>query len=166
MKFKLSEKVCRTTAVCALLLLMGCQASAQTKATPVANQPVTVDIKQRSPGRRGARRYNVNTVETQRGRVVSIERISSAPNNYVGIHITLAIGDERLPVHLGPAWYLEEQVLTIEINDEIEVTGSRVVFDDNPALIAAEIDVGDTVIILRDRDGIPRWRHQGPRGPR
>ena len=169
MKTQLSDKVrYGVAAVCALLLLIAWQVSARTRLTLASasfESPATYGVKQDPPGNRGPWRYDVNTVETQRGTIVSIDRVSTEVN-VGGIHLTLDIGDEQLPVHVGPAWYLEDQFLQITINDTIEVTGSRIVIDGDPALIAAEIKIGDTVIILRDRNGLPRWRHRAPRGPR
>ena len=161
------ERRCGAAMVCTLLLLMGYLTSVDAKpsaASARGEPPAAYGVKQRGqPGNPGTRLYDVNTVETQLGTVVSIDRISTEVNAG-GIHLTLDTGNERLPIHLGPAWYLEEQSLLIAINDEIEVLGSRVVIDSAPALIAAEIKIDDTLIILRDRNGIPQWRYRGRRG--
>ncbi|MBE7385721.1 MAG: hypothetical protein F6J95_030560 [Leptolyngbya sp. SIO1E4] len=155
--------------VCALslLLLIIYPANAQTRLS-LAPQNSAL-IAHGPPDNRGPRIYDVTTVETQHGKVVSIDRTSIGVNAG-GIHLTLDISHEQLPVHLGPAWYLEDQSLDIAIDNVIEVTGSRVVIDEEPVLIAAEIKIGDTVVTLRDCDGIPLWpRHhhdhdrQGPR---
>ncbi len=165
MKQLLSYKTCyRLILVCILLSLTACQTRPWTKLTLATNSlesSIIYGIKQGPPNNRGGRYYDVNTIETQQGKVVSIDRTSTAVNTG-GIHLTLDIGDEQLPVHVGPAWYLEDQSLQITVDDEIEVTGSRVIIDNNPALIAAEIRIDDTVVVLRDRNGIPQWRHHGP----
>jgi hypothetical protein len=41
--------------------------------------------------------------------------------------------------------------------DKIEVKGSRVTISGKPAIIAAEVKKGDTILVLRDSAGIPAW---------
>ena len=104
-----------------------------------------------------ARMYNPQTVETITGDVVSIDRIMPMKGMSYGLHIVVTTDKETLPVHLGPSWYIGNQDIKILPNDKIEVTGSRVTFDGNPALIAAEVKKGDDVLTLRDANGFPVW---------
>jgi hypothetical protein len=62
-----------------------------------------------------------------------------------------------MSVHLGPAFYLENQDVKIEPKDKVEVKGSRVTFGGKPAIIAAEVKKGDEVLKLRDENGFPMW---------
>ena len=98
MKTQLSDKVrYGVAAVCALLLLITWQVSARTRLTLASESfesPATYGVKQGPPGNRGPWRYDVNTVETQRGTIVSIDRVSTEVN-VGGIHLTLDIGDEK-----------------------------------------------------------------------
>jgi hypothetical protein len=64
---------------------------------------------------------------------------------------------ETVPVHLGPAWYVENQDSTIEPGDKIGVKGSRITFQEKSAIIAAELRKGEEVLKLRDEAGIPMW---------
>jgi hypothetical protein len=70
---------------------------------------------------------------------------------------------ETVPVHLGPAWYIEKQTPRIEINDTITVIGSRVTVDGKAAIVAAQIKKGNEVLKLRDDNGVPVWS-RGRRG--
>jgi hypothetical protein len=45
----------------------------------------------------------------------------------------------------------------IQPKDTVEVKGSRVTVQGQPALIAAEVKKGDEVLKLRDEAGIPMW---------
>jgi hypothetical protein len=74
-----------------------------------------------------------------------------------GLHLLLNTGKETVDVHLGPAWYLENQDIIIKPKDKIEVTGSRITFAGQPALIAGQVKKGDTTLILRDDNGFPMW---------
>jgi len=64
---------------------------------------------------------------------------------------------ETISVHLGPAWYMDNQDVQIAVGDKVEVKGSRVTLDGKPTLIAAEVKKGDEVLTLRDANGFPAW---------
>ena len=74
-----------------------------------------------------------------------------------GVHLELKTDKETVSVHLGPGWFIENQDITIEPKDKVEIKGSRVTFDGKPAIIAAEVKKGDEVLKLRDQNGIPFW---------
>jgi len=103
------------------------------------------------------RMYDPATVETLSGTAVSIEKVTPAKGMYYGIHLILKTDKETIPVHLGPAWYVERQDTKIEKGDHIQVSGSRITFDGRPAIIAAEIGKGDAILKLRDDNGFPLW---------
>ena len=120
-------------------------------------------------GTQYGRLYDLNAIETIRGNVVSINTFTPMNGMSQGVHLTVRVGEETIPVHLGPSWHIDSQDFQVSPNDEIEVIGSRIIFDDAPAIIAAEVRHGDQVLTLRDSDGIPAWsgwRQQGGRwGP-
>lgn len=103
--------------------------------------------------------FNPSTVETIEGQVVKISyTVNKKKNSQKGVHMTVKTSDGTMtPVHLGPAWYLEQQE---EINkgDEIVITGSRITFEGKPAIVAAEITRGQMTLQLRNKQGIPAWR--------
>jgi hypothetical protein len=74
-----------------------------------------------------------------------------------GVHMTVKTATETLSVHLGPAWYLENQDVKLEPKQTVEVKGSRIDFRGKPAIIAAELHKGDEVLKLRDDQGYPLW---------
>jgi len=104
-----------------------------------------------------ARLYDAKTVETIKGEVVSVQTFTPARGMGHGVHLQLKTDKETLPVHLGPAWFIENQDTKIEAKDVVEVRGSRITFEGKPALIAAEVKKGDETLQLRDRDGYPAW---------
>lgn len=109
------------------------------------------------PGAPYTRMYNPQTVETISGEVVSVDKITPMKGMGYGLHAVVKTDKETISVHLGPAWYLENQDVKIEPKDKIEVKGSRITFEGKPALIAAEVKKGDEVLTLRDAQGIPVW---------
>jgi hypothetical protein len=103
------------------------------------------------------RMYNTQTVENITGEVVAIDMVTPMTGMGYGVHMMVKADQETISVHLGPAWYIENQDLKIEPGDKIEVKGSRIMFDDTPTIIAAEVKKEDEVLILRDENGFPAW---------
>lgn len=104
------------------------------------------------------RMYNPNTVETITGEVVGIDTITPMRGMSGGVHLRVKPPQKQeVSVHLGPAWYLDNQDLQIKVKDAIEVKGSKVTFAGKPAIIAAEVKKGNEVLKLRDSNGFPVW---------
>ena len=108
--------------------------------------------------------YDVRTVETLEGEVVAVERFG--PEMAPGVHLVLRAGSETISVHLGPAWYIENQEGRIESGDGVTIEGSRVEFEGSLVLIAARVIRGEETLVLRDQNGIPIWSGWRGRGAR
>jgi len=101
--------------------------------------------------------YDPKTVETLSGGVVSLDKITPAKGMSYGVHLTLKTDKETISVHLGPAWYIEKQDTKIKPGDKVEVKGSRIIYQEKPVIIAAELKKGNEVLNLRDENGLPLW---------
>lgn len=101
--------------------------------------------------------YNPATVETVSGEVVGIDKITPTKGMSSGIHIEVKTDRETIPVHLGPAWYLERQDTKVDKGDKVEIKGSRITYNGKPAIIAAEVKKGEASLKLRDDNGYPAW---------
>lgn len=111
--------------------------------------------------------YNPATVETLQGSIRSIEMQPSKNGPGYGVHLSLTVGDETVPVHLGPSWFIENQDQQLGQGDEVEIVGSRVTEDGAPFVIAREVRRGVSALVLRDEAGRPVWRGwRGNRDPR
>ena len=118
------------------------------------------------PESKRVRLYDPATVETIMGEIIEIAEFVPGEGAGPGVHLTLKTDAETIALHLGPSWFIEKQDLQFQVKDQIAVTGSRVNFDGEPALIAAMIQKGDDVLTLRDEYGVPRWSASGDRRPR
>jgi hypothetical protein len=101
--------------------------------------------------------YDPKTVVTISGEVVSVDKITPIKGMNPGVHAVVKTDKEMISVHLGPEWYIENQDMSINPKDKIEVKGSRITFEGKPAIIAAEVKKGDEVLTLRDASGFPAW---------
>lgn len=110
-------------------------------------------------GHRGnyGRMYNTNTVETITGKVIGVDTFTPMGGMSRGMHLQLQTDNQTVDVHLGPAWYLENQKVEIKPNETIEVKGSRITFAGKPAIIASEVKKGNEILKLRDEKGFPVW---------
>jgi hypothetical protein len=111
--------------------------------------------------------YDAATVETVTGEIAAVERVTAKRRGWgQGVHAELSTSDGTLNVHLGPAWYLDNQEEQLEAGTEVEVTGSMVEVDGVTQMIAAEVRMGDTVVMFRNEAGYPNWAawRRGP-GP-
>jgi hypothetical protein len=94
--------------------------------------------------------------------MVSIAMIVLAPAAFMrgmssGVHLVVKTDKGDVSVHLGPQWYLENQDVKIQPKDKVEVKGSRVTVQGQPAIIAAEVEKGGETLVLRDEAGVPMW---------
>ena len=103
------------------------------------------------------RMYDPATVETVSGEVVSIQHFVPEKGMHAGVHLQLKTDKETIDVHLGPAWYVENQDVKIAPKDQIQVKGSKITFDGKPAVVAAEVTKGGETLTLRDQNGVPAW---------
>ena len=96
-------------------------------------------------GTKYGRMYNTQTVETVSGEVVKVEKIKPMKGMSYGIHILLKTEKGEIPVHLGPAWYINNQDLEIAAGDKVEVK----------VLMAHEMETGQR----KDAQGsvVPAW---------
>jgi hypothetical protein len=102
------------------------------------------------------RMYDSKTVETVRGEVVSVAKITDQGKGY-GVSLALKTNRETIRVYLGPGWFLEQQGLFFAPRDQLEITGSQITFQGRRTLIAAQVNNGGQSLKLRDPAGIPAW---------
>jgi len=103
------------------------------------------------------RMYDVTTVTTISGEVASVEQFVPYAGAPPGVHLIVATGSESISVHLGPAWFIENQDEVIDVGDAVTVTGSRIVYLEQAAIIAASVQTDGAALLLRDWRGIPVW---------
>lgn len=115
------------------------------------------DEKGWGPGSKYNNNYDLNTVETISGQVTNIDKIYPGKNISYGIKLTLNTDNGEMPVHLGPGWFIENNDIQINKDDNVIVTGSKVTYEGSKVIIAKEVTKGDQVLILRDEKGYPRW---------
>jgi hypothetical protein len=102
--------------------------------------------------------FDPSTLVSVRGKVVSVERFTPLRQMGYGLLVTIeTAGEASVDVHVGPGWYVEDQDFPIQKGDAIAVRGSRIVFNEEPAIIATQIQIGEKLLLLRRDNGVPVW---------
>ncbi|SMO78608.1 DNA-binding protein [Fodinibius sediminis] len=104
------------------------------------------------------RPFDTTTVETISGEVMEVTYTAKNRKAITtGVHLLLQTGEETVPVHLGPAWFIDRQE-PFNKGDTITVTGSRITFNNDQAIIASQIVRNQMTLQLRNREGYPLWK--------
>ncbi len=111
----------------------------------------------KGPG--AGRMYDVSRETTMTGTVASVEQITGRGRMQgQGVGLKLKTGEETVFVHLGPQWYLNEQLgMKIAAGDTLEIKGAKTVRRGEEVILAAEVKKGSEVLKLRDENGYPVW---------
>lgn len=108
-------------------------------------------------GNRYGRMYDVKTVETIKGKVVTVDAFIPTRGMSHGVHLQVETSKGIIPVHLGPAWYIQNQEIVIKPEDKVEIKGSKINFAGESVIIAAQVKKGNMTLVLRSEDGFPVW---------
>jgi hypothetical protein len=102
------------------------------------------------------RGYDINTVSTISGRVISLPH----PGEKENVIVEIKRGNETLNVSVGPGSYWEKKGISINVNDDLSVKGSRAQGLDGKSYVLAQKLVNRTTgaqLDLRNENGEPAW---------
>lgn len=107
------------------------------------------------------RLFKTGNIVTLTGRIVSIDYVTPVNATQRGVMLALVTPEEKVEVHLGPAWFIENQDLNLLINDTVTVTGARTTFMGKDFIIASKVEKGNEALVLRSENGRPVWSAWG-----
>lgn len=102
-------------------------------------------------------RFDASSMTRFGGEVQRIERVVPLVGMAEGYALVVRQRDQVQTVHLGPAWFLERQDISVEPHDQVEISGSRVVLDGQAVIMAATMVKHGRLLQLRDGEGLPVW---------
>jgi len=105
-------------------------------------------------------RYDSAAEKTISGTIKAVVAFP-AEDGGVGVHFDLKTAEGLVSVHVAPALYIGQQNAFFFADDQIEVIGTRTVEDGNVAIWAKAIQKGNTLLVLREADGTPKWNATG-----
>jgi len=107
--------------------------------------------------------YDTTTVTTIKGTITSVDSQETPRGNMYMVRLTVHDKTGNSNVMVGPSSYLNEQGISFAKGESVQVTGSKVQFNDNEFIIAAQIVAKGKTIKLRDDSGRPVWFNGGMR---
>lgn len=105
--------------------------------------------------------FDPKTVGTVEGIVLSVERFIPLRQMGWGLLVSLETKTEVVAVHVGPGWFIQDKDFEILRGDRLEVRGSRIIFNEQPAIIATQVKKAGKVLMLRNDNGVPVWSEEG-----
>jgi DNA/RNA endonuclease YhcR with UshA esterase domain len=70
---------------------------------------------------------------------------------------TQSNGKGTIEIHLAPATFMKQYEMVINKGDNIEIQGSKILFEGKPALLAKTVAIDRTTYTFRDAAGKPLW---------
>ena len=103
--------------------------------------------------------FDSKTIKTISGQVIKIDQVVEFGYGLQMRLILFIDRNEILTVYMGPAYYLigPWQEKHFKLGDKVTVSGSQVIVSGEPLMIATTVKIGNEVLRLRDKDGIPEW---------
>lgn len=103
------------------------------------------------------RKYDPETVEEISGKIIKVSSTPDDEDSVSGVKILVEENEQVLPVHLGPAWFVNRQFKPFKTGEEVSVRGSRIHFKGEDVIIAELLKRGKVMYRLRDDSGSPFW---------
>lgn len=104
----------------------------------------------------GSVAYDSSTEVTVTGTILHVVSLP-ASDGAVGVHFDLKTPTGLLNVHVAPAMFIGASNFWFFADEEVTITGSRVVLDGNHAFLAKSVQKGAAVLTLRTAEGAPKW---------
>jgi hypothetical protein len=106
----------------------------------------------------GVPKYDPSTESVFKGTVQEVRERQCPVSGGMGSHIVLKLQDGGvIEVHLASTKFMKDFELVFNVGDEVEVTGSKVMFEGVETIFAREVKRGTDVFVFRDKEGKPVW---------
>ena len=103
-------------------------------------------------------KYDPATEAVFKGTVQEVRDRQCPVSGGLGSHVVLKLENgSTIEVHLASKKFVDEYELVFNVGDELEVTGSKVVFEGVETIFAREVKRGNDVYVFRDKNGKPVW---------
>jgi DNA/RNA endonuclease YhcR with UshA esterase domain len=102
-------------------------------------------------------RYDPAAEVTLHGVVTDVREFYCPLSAGEGTHINVATENGTVEVHVAPTGFLLGTKWQFFRGDQVEVTGSPLIYHGHAALIARSVARGPQVVALRKADGTPLW---------
>jgi DNA/RNA endonuclease YhcR with UshA esterase domain len=101
--------------------------------------------------------YNPSNEVTVQGVVQDVQEFYCPISGDEGTHLMVKTEDGTLQVHVAPKRFLRGNNLSFSKGDQIQVVGSKIVYQGHDALIARTVVLGNRTVAFRKPNGKPVW---------
>lgn len=103
-------------------------------------------------------KYDPSTEAVFKGTVEEVHDRQCPVSGGMGAHLMLNLGGGKtIEVHLATTKFMKNYELVFNKGDQLEVTGSKVMFEGVETIFAREVKRGNDTFVFRDKDGTPVW---------
>ncbi len=103
------------------------------------------------------RKFDVSAVIEKKGKVENVIYSGRDNGEDRGLELLLCSGEEMIPVHLGPVWFMDKQNEKFKKGDKISVRGAKLNYNHEDVIVAQSIKKGDKILYVRNETGNPLW---------
>ncbi len=91
------------------------------------------------------------------GVVQDVQQFNCPISGEEGTHLMLKTENGTVQVHVAPSRFLRSNNLSFSKGDQIEVVGSRIIYQGHAAVIARTVTLGSQTTAFRATNGRPLW---------
>lgn len=108
--------------------------------------------------------YDTKKIETITGEIVTIFEVKPSDSPNTGYHMIVKTEVEEIHIHLGPIWFINNQIIQLLPGDIVRVVAAGIKKPElsngvsRRAVRASEVWKNDRLALqLRDKEGKPLW---------
>jgi len=101
--------------------------------------------------------YDASDEVTMQGVVQDVQQFYCPISGEEGTHLMLKTENGTVQVHVAPSRFLRNNNLSFSKGDQIQVVGSRIIYQGHAAVIARTVTLGSQTTAFRATNGHPLW---------
>jgi hypothetical protein len=101
--------------------------------------------------------YSTSNEGVLQGVVQDVQEFYCPISGDEGTHLLVKTANGNLQVHVAPTRFLRDKKLSFSKGDQIQVVGSRIIYNGHEALIARTVTRGNETLGFREPNGKPMW---------
>jgi|HubBroStandDraft_2_1064218.scaffolds.fasta_scaffold172535_2 hypothetical protein len=101
--------------------------------------------------------YDASAEVTMQGVIQDVQQFYCPISGEEGTHLMLKTENGIVQVHVAPSRFLRNNNLSFSKGGQVQVVGSRIIYQGHTALIARAITLGSQTTAFRTTNGHPLW---------
>jgi len=107
--------------------------------------------------RRRAPKYDPSDEVTVQGAVQDVQQFYCPVSGEVGTHLMVKTENGTIQIHVAPTRFLRSNNLSFRPGDQVQVVGSRIIYQGHVAVIARTATRAGQTVAFRETNGHPLW---------